>query len=107
MRLVYNFIKRGGDGPAYTRFVLNFVPALYSACNAALELEGHEIPPSRDAQAALYSSIFGVDAAVLLTLAELKRDPKPLTAQEVTSTHARLFTLVMAALDWAERRWPA
>src|SRR5688572_594760 len=44
LRLVYNFVKRGGDPAAYTRFVLNFVPAIYSACNGVLELEGIAVP---------------------------------------------------------------
>jgi hypothetical protein len=106
LRLVYNFIRRGGDPPSYTRFVLGFVPAIYSACNAALELEGETIPRGREAQATRYASVFGVDAGVLRELAQLKKNPQPLSAAQVSATHARLFTLVMGALAWAERRWP-
>lgn len=106
LRLVYNFVKRGGDPRMYTRFVLDFVPALYAACNGALELEGHAVPAAREDQAALYSSIFHVDAQVLVDLVRLKREKQPLSAAQVSLTHERLFALVMAALDWAERRWP-
>ena len=106
LRLVYNFIKRGGDPKMYTRFVLDFVPALYSACNGALELEGHEIPSGRADQAGLYARVFGVDTRVLVDLAGLKRAPHPVEAAQVSSIHERLFALVMSALDWAEKRWP-
>jgi hypothetical protein len=106
LRLVYNFIKVGGDPPSYTRFALHFVPALYSGCNSALELEGHIIPRGREAQAGLYASILAVDTSVLLELAELKQTPQPLSAAQVTSIHTRLFAIVMAALGWAEARWP-
>jgi predicted nucleotidyltransferase len=106
LRLVYNFIRRGGDPPSYTRFALGFVPALCSACNTALEVEGQTIPHGREAQAALYAAVFGVDAGVLRELARLKQKPQPLSAAQVSATHARLFALVMGALIWAERRWP-
>lgn len=106
LRLVYNFIKRGGDPSAYTRFALNFVPALYSACNSALELEGQTIPRGRGAQAALYASVFDVDSGVLVELSQLKQKPQPLSASQVSSTHARLFAIAMAALAWVEKRWP-
>jgi nucleotidyltransferase-like protein len=106
LRLVYNFIKRGGDPSTYTRFALNFVPAVYSACNGVLELEGQTIPRSREEQAALYASAFEVDSGVLVELLQLKRKPRPLSAAQVSSTHARLFAVVMAALAWVEKRWP-
>lgn len=106
LRLVYNFIKRGGDPALYTRFVLDFVPALYSACNGALELESHTIARGREAQAALHASVFGVDTGVLVELAQLKRQPHSLTAAQVHTIHARLFAIVMAALTWVEQRWP-
>ena len=106
LRLVYNFIKRGGDAKAYTRFAVDFVPALYAACNGALELEGHTIPTSRGEQAAIYATLFGVDTRVLIELTELKRSSQPMAAAQVTSVHEGLFVIVMAALDWAEKRWP-
>jgi predicted nucleotidyltransferase len=106
LRLVYNFIKRGGDPTSYTRFALDFVPAVHSACNSVLEVEHQTIPRGRDAQAALYASAFGVDTGVLRELAQLKREPQPLSAAQVTSTHARLFAIVMAALAWVEGHWP-
>ena len=106
LRLVYNFVKRGSDAARYTRFILDFIPALYSACNAVLELEGQAVPRTREAQASLYASLFSVDTGALLELAQLKRKPQPLTAVQVSATHARLFAIVMAALAWTERRWP-
>jgi nucleotidyltransferase-like protein len=105
LRLVYNYVKRGGDPASYTRFALDFVPAVYSACNNILELEGHTIPRGRDAQAGLYTSVFNVDTGVLLELVQLKRKPQPLAASQVISTHAQLFAIVMAALAWIEQRW--
>jgi predicted nucleotidyltransferase len=105
LRLVHNFVKRSGDPAAYTRFVLNFVPAIYSACNGVLELDGLGIPRGREAQAAIFASTFSVDTAVLLELAALKRTPQPLSAHQVNAVHARLFAVVMAALAWVEQRW--
>ena len=95
LRLVYHFIKRGGDPPAYTRFVLDFVPVLYSACNVALELEGTAVPRDRDEQAALYASVFGVDTGVLVELARLKLAPRPLEAAQVLR-----FTDGSSRLSW-------
>jgi predicted nucleotidyltransferase len=105
LRLVYNFVKRGGDASRYTRFILDFIPGLYAACNAVLELEGQAVPQTRDAQASLYASVFGVDTSVLVELTQRKQKPQPLTDAQVNSTHARLFAIVMAALAWTERRW--
>lgn len=106
LRLVYNFMKRGGDPVSYTRFVQGFVPALISGCNAALELEGQTVPRQRSAQAELYASAFGVDTAVLAELQQQRKSGRPLSALQVSTVHARLFTLVMAALAWVEERWP-
>jgi len=106
LRLVYNYIRRGGDVKTYARFVVDFIPALYAACNAALELEGHAIPKGRDEQARLYVSVFGVDTRVLAEVIEIKKSKQPLAPAQVSSIHERLFALVMAALDWAEKRWP-
>jgi nucleotidyltransferase-like protein len=106
LRLVYNFVKRGGDAARYTRFILDFIPALYSACNTVLELEGQTVPRTREEQASLYASVFNVDTGVLLELAQLKRKPQPMTSPQVNSTHAQLFAIVMAGLSWTERRWP-
>jgi predicted nucleotidyltransferase len=106
LRLVYNFVKRSADAAAYTRFVLNFVPAIYSACNGVLELEGVGVPRGREAQAALFASTFSVDTTVLLELAALKRKPQPLSASQLNAVHTRLFAVVMAALAWVEQRWP-
>ena len=105
LRLVYNFIKRGGDPPVYTRFLLNFVPGIYSALNNVLELNGQTIPNGREAQRALFAATFGVDTSVLGELAQLKRKPQPLGASDLSAAHARLFTLVMSALAWLENRW--
>ena len=106
LRLVYNFIKRGADQKMYARFVIDFAPAVYAACNAALELEGHTIPKHRDEQARLYASVFGADSSVLGDVIAIKKSRRPISAADVSSIHERLFTLVMAALDWAEKRWP-
>jgi predicted nucleotidyltransferase len=106
LRLVYNFLKRGGDPISYTRFALNFVPGIYSALNTILELNGHSIPHVRDAQRALFVSTFNVDTGVLVELGQLKRKPQALTPAQVSSSHARLFTIVMSALAWLEERWP-
>ncbi len=106
LRLVYNFIRHGGDPQRYARFILDFVPGIYSACNAVLELEGRPIPRTRPDQAALYSSVFGADTRVLVELIELKRSRRTISAADVSSIHERLFGCVMATLDWVERRWP-
>jgi predicted nucleotidyltransferase len=107
LRLVYNFLKRGGDAAAYSRFAVGFLPGIYSAINSALELEGIAIPHGRDNQAELYANEFNVDTWVLMELGELRRSKSPLSASDILSFHSRMFALVMAALAWVEERWPA
>jgi hypothetical protein len=107
LRLVYNYLRRSASPAAYTRFALGFLPALHTACNSALEVEGSAIPRGRQAQAELYAASFNCPADVLAELAQLKRSPKPLLSPaQVQDVHARLFALIMAALAWAEERWP-
>jgi predicted nucleotidyltransferase len=101
MRLVHAFVTM--DRKRYSRFLLDSVPALFTALAEVLRVEGIEIPSGFTERIPIIERGYDVQAPVLQELLRLRAAPAEADAADL---HAQVFRLVDRAVLWVESRWP-
>lgn len=90
----------------YTQYIASVVPGLFSDLSEALRCADHELPKSREARIPLIEKELGPEAAILKRLLELRKQTKPMQAEEIHTVHAGVHRLLTRCLDWMTERWP-
>jgi hypothetical protein len=106
LRLVRAFVVLGQDKKRYAQFIIHWIPTLFIDLSAALRLTGTEIPKDFSERIPVIESGFDADASILWDLLTLKKEPVPLSSQQVMDFHSRVFHLLTCAIQWMESRWP-
>jgi len=104
LRMVFAFVTRGRNG-AYARFVVRSVAPLFIQVSEVARLQGVSVPKSFDDRIGIFEKQFGLDAAFLRQLLELKRQSRKFTDTEVVIFHQKLFPMVDAVVKWIETNW--
>jgi hypothetical protein len=107
LRLAHRFAMHG-DGPRpYVQWVVESSAAIFTDLCEPLRLEGVEVPDEFADRLPALETFYSASAAVLHEVLALRALPRRLSRTEARDLHARLFTLLDAAVRWIEAHWPA
>lgn len=106
LRLTHAFVVVGRDPKRYTRYLVHSLPNLFADLSEVLRSANVEVPKDHSSRIPVLEKHFGVNAAVLSDLLELKKQRRVIDRSEAAEFHSRLFQLLNQAVRWIEAQWP-
>lgn len=106
LRCVRSFVVFGHDRPRYSAYLSKMTSSIFTDLAESLRRVGMEIPRQYEERIPAFERAFGADASVLKDLLAFKAEARTLSASEARDVHARLFSLLDAAVRWMEGQWP-
>lgn len=107
LRAVQAYMRSGGHGEGYARWLSDIAGRLISELSTAARLCGVTVEGPQATRLAALSDCFAIDRTDLEALLAAKHQPPTLsTPAEVTAWHGRLYRLLdTVLLNW-EAKWP-
>lgn len=107
LRAVQAYMRSGGHGEGYARWLSDIAGRLISELSTAARLCGVTVEGPLASRLAALSDCFGIDRADLEALLAAKHQrPTLATPAEVTAWHGRLYRLLDTVLLRWEDKWP-